>query len=178
MKKPIHFALPIILAAGLSACSSGEEAAEAPAEGGAEQEQAIEPPVEQPSEEASNGSPNTGTSITMDDSNTQRSEEIPFRSFELEVDYEGMANSYEADYSKAANNLTTEIDDEVNGQHLSGQEAFDQLQPILKDMQFTANTPEEEVIQEVLQAFNLQNNYEEFELEAELTDGSRVEVEG
>ncbi|MCA0968990.1 YusW family protein [Halobacillus litoralis] len=87
--------------------------------------------------------------------------------FNLLVDYE-KALSYKVhfdQYQKIA-----EIQ-ELKDQRIMGEEAFNQLSPRLSEMSFDEDTPEQEVVQEVLNLLGLKTSFENFALDVEFDSG-------
>ncbi|PYZ95530.1 hypothetical protein CR205_18545 [Alteribacter lacisalsi] len=103
-------------------------------------------------------------------------EDLNFSDFELEVEYNG--DEYEAEYEYNNGNPEAKIEDKQGGteEEISGQEALDELEPILSDLELNADMDEQEMIDTVLTAFNLDDNYDKFELEVEFFDEGKVEV--
>ena len=90
-----------------------------------------------------------------------------FTEFDLEVDYSPTVK-YEASLEKDVDGFEARIEDR-------GNEAFDRLNPILEKLNFDATTPNEQVIDEVLTAFGLENNFTEFDLDVLFKDGTQKE---
>ncbi|SFF60652.1 YusW-like protein [Halobacillus alkaliphilus] len=98
-----------------------------------------------------------------------------FNRFELEVDYVDRM-SYHIDYVNLENRKEARIDD-FDRQKVTGEEAFNQLAPQLREMSFDQDTPEDEVINEVLTVLGLEAPYKEFKLEVTYQDGTVVNYE-
>ncbi|MGE7603699.1 YusW family protein [Peribacillus sp. NPDC097675] len=94
-----------------------------------------------------------------------------FKAFNLEVDYEGKNNDYEAEYDTMGAKTEASIEDELNKHEVKGDEAMEELTPILEKLEFTQDSKDDEVVQEVTKAFDLKEGYEEFELEVTYSDG-------
>mgnify|MGYP001220131177 FL=1 len=101
---------------------------------------------------------------------------VPFDQFDLEVIYEN-AVSYEVDFEKDGDRIEVEIDDDLNQAKKQGEEALSELEPIFHRLTFDEDTPNEEVIAEVLESFQLEDNFEKFELEVDFTTGTEKEYE-
>lgn len=101
-------------------------------------------------------------------------EAYAFNDFSLDVDYSA-TSSYEASFDNEQNKTEAQIEDTVNNERLEGNEAFDKLDSYLKQLTFDANTPNEEVIAEVMQVFGLDDNYTKFELDVRFNDGTEKE---
>lgn len=141
-----------------------------------------------PGEEEEN--PNTPDEIRIDDSDNKSSdgqvegdsrtpemmEELNFTSFELDVEYGH--NEYEFDYEERQNgDYQAELKDSVHEKYLKGVEAFNALHTQFSNQPLEADTPKEEMIQLILDRFQLSDDYTSFELEYTLRDGTKVEIE-
>ncbi|SOB98650.1 YusW-like protein [Ureibacillus xyleni] len=106
---------------------------------------------------------------TTNDQNTENTQ-YNFTHFDLDVDY---ANdfSYDVEYNNNQDVATAEIDDEINKVELKGDDANNQLAPQLKKLTFDENSTDEEVVNEVLSAFELEDNYQNIELEVKFNNG-------
>ena len=117
--------------------------------------------------------PNTNTNdgtITQNETTST----FPFSSFDLDVDYANF-KSFEVEYENDVDETEAKIKDELNNRTLRGDEAFQEMQNRFQSFQFDQNSPEETVVQEVLKSFELDDNYEKFELEITFTDGTEKE---
>jgi len=125
---------------------------------------------------------NTNTQNGADQTNTQNNTEgttgaaFNFTDFDLDVDY-GNNQEYDVDYDNEPNGMEAEIKDDKGNTRLKGDKAFAVLSPIFESLTFDQNTPNEEVISEVLNAFSLDENYRSFELEVQFTDGTKKEYQ-
>lgn len=117
------------------------------------------------------------TQKTENQVNTNTEQELfPFTSFDLDVKYDGN-REFDVDYENDREGMEAELKDEINNEHLRGDEAFERIRPIFESFTFTKDTPMEEVISEVLQAFNLEDNYIEFDLDIDFSDGTERDYE-
>ncbi|MFJ7747384.1 YusW family protein [Peribacillus sp. NPDC097295] len=121
------------------------------------------PPVEE-NENQTETNPEKGTDVN---------EKLPFtfKAFKLEVDYKGNNNDYEAEYDTMGAKTEASIEDELNKHEVQGDEAMEELTPILEKLEFTQDSKDDEVIKEVTKAFDLKDGYQEFELEVTYSDG-------
>lgn len=106
----------------------------------------------------------------------ERMDELPYTKFELEVEYDDHTE-YEAEIKLKNNEVKAEIENELEGIEIKGPEAFDEIFPIVKELNFDRNTDKNEVIERSLDAFNLSDDYKEFELELTFDDGTEIEFE-
>ncbi|MFF5994124.1 YusW family protein [Lysinibacillus sp. KU-BSD001] len=97
-----------------------------------------------------------------------------FTHFSLDVDYSD-TQSFEVEYENEESGVEASIGDDVSGEALNGNAAYDQLEPIFKSFTFDAATAEVDVIAEVMKAFELEDNYQKFELDIRFADGTEKE---
>ena len=143
--------LSIGLSAFLVACGDNETVTNAPDNA----------PVEQ------SGSTNNSVENTSDA--TEKA--FNFTHFELDVQY-ASNQSYEVSYENEVSGIEAKIEDEVNNRFQQGNEAMNTLTPIFQSFTFDPSSPDDKVIQEVLEKFNLTDNYQEFELEVKFANGT------
>lgn len=149
--KVLFFSLS--LSAFLVACGDKDEVTNAPENA----------PVEEPN--------------TVDDNNNNESAALNnpskpafnFTHFDLDVQYANN-KSYEVSYENEVTGVEAKIEDEVNNKKIQGNEAMDTLTPIFESLTFISTTANEEVTKEILQKFNLPDNYKEFELEVKFSN--------
>ncbi|SDJ02308.1 YusW family protein [Natribacillus halophilus] len=105
-------------------------------------------------------------------------ESLPFKEFELDVEYDDDAE-YDADYEHEGGAPEAEIEEERDGKEIeiSGDEALNELSGILPNMDIDENTNREEIINAALDAFELDSNYKELEIDIEFLDGQEMEIE-
>src|SRR5699024_12484996 len=101
-------------------------------------------------------------------------DELDYVDFELEVDY-GQDKEYEAEIEQKEGNVKADLEDEINGEDLNGQEAFDKIYPLVDKLTISKDTEKEDVIEEVLEVFDLDDDYRELELEFTFSDGVKTE---
>lgn len=108
----------------------------------------------------------------------QKMSELDYTDFELEVDY-GSDQEYEAEIeqNKAKDTVEADLEDELNGDDLKGQEAFDKIYPLVEQLTIDQDTSKADAIAEVLDAFDLNDNYEALEIEITFSDGTKIEFE-
>lgn len=125
--------------------------------------------------------PNTAPTEQDDDKGTTTQTEVatdaPFKfsSFSLDVDY-GVNKKVEADYDNESTGVEASYENNLEkNEKLNGDDAYKKLEPIFKSFTFDATTANDAVIAEVLKAFELQEDYKEFELEVRFADGAEKE---
>ncbi|MEG0258427.1 MAG: YusW family protein [Lysinibacillus sp.] len=97
-----------------------------------------------------------------------------FTHFSLDVDYTA-TEFYEAEYENEKTGMEAEIKDSRNGEELFGDKAFTKLEPLFKQLNFDKETPDEEVISQVISVFNISDDYKEFDLDVKFSDGTEKE---
>ena len=90
--------------------------------------------------------------------------------FDLDVEYANDV-SYNAEYTNNQNQVSAELEDEINKVNASGDEAYNLLLPSLEQLTFDEKTEDQEVLSQVMTAFGLEDNYTEFELEVKFKNG-------
>ncbi|MER1984845.1 MAG: YusW family protein [Solibacillus sp.] len=105
---------------------------------------------------------------------TSTNELFNFTKFNVDVSYDGQ-KSFDAEYENEPSGVEAKIEDDLTNEVLNGDAAYTKLEPIFKSFTFTSATPDEEIAQQVLQGFNLPDNYVEFEIDIEFTDGVKKE---
>lgn len=93
-----------------------------------------------------------------------------FTDFDLDVEYAN-DNSYNVEYENDGNNIYAELDDEIKGVDLKGDQAYDNIVKALEQLTFDETTSDEDVRKEVIKAFALDENYQSFELEVKFQNG-------
>lgn len=103
--------------------------------------------------------------------------ELPFIEFQVEVDYPDHTE-YEAEIKEKSTGLIkAELEDEINDQLIRGRQAFDEIYPIAEKLDINADSEQDEVIDQVLELFDLPKDYEEIEIKVILTDGKKIKFE-
>lgn len=120
-----------------------------------------------------NTSGSTDNAVDMN----EKMKDINFAEIEIEIDY-GNDQEYEAEVEKGSSgNYKAKVEDELSNTYLKGDEAFEHLYPLLQDLDITSDTSKEDMISAILTAFDLEDNYEEFDVEVIFHDGKKVEYE-
>ncbi|HLR67403.1 YusW family protein [Virgibacillus alimentarius] len=119
---------------------------------------------------------NENLDATSPDDMKQKMDELAYTRFELSVEYEG-DKEYEASIEQEANGMEADLEDDVNGLQSSGEEAFNKIFPRLKKLMIDQNTNKNNAIKEALKAFDLDPDYQKFELEISFENGKNVEFE-
>ena len=141
----------------------------------------------QPVTEENGSNDNAGSTDTVGDAEStdskdgmqQKMEDLAYSDFDLAVDYSNdLEYEVELELDKNINNaVKSEIDDDLNNVKKSGAEAFNDLYPLVNELTITQETSKDDAIQEILNTFNLADDYQKFELEIKFNDGTKLEFE-
>lgn len=120
---------------------------------------------------------NTTDAKSQDDMKNMM-EALNFKEIEIEISY-GHDKEYNAEIEHHDNgDVQAELEDELNGIEINDDiEAFNAIYPKAKQLDITQQTSKEDVIQQVLSAFDLENNYEKFKVKIKFNDGKKVSFE-
>lgn len=103
---------------------------------------------------------------------------IDYDYFDLEVDYPDLDDAYVLEYEKANDGLDIDITDKLTDREYDttdDSEAFEAILPAFEKLDFDENTPDEEVAQQIVDAFGFKENYEKIELEVDFSVGGEKE---
>jgi hypothetical protein len=132
------------------------------------------PPENAPVEDNDNSNVNNNDQTEENNQNTANTDQIPFTSFDLDVDYANF-QSFEVEYDNESEGMEAKIEDELNNRTLSGDEAFQELKNRFEQFKFDKNSSNEEVLEEVMKSFDLKTDYEKIDLEIQYNDGTEKE---
>ncbi len=103
---------------------------------------------------------------------------VKYDFFELEVNYgDPILTEFRAAYEKEANGLEAEIYDQIHDVYMDGDEAFTELSPDFQQLDLSPDTARKEAIQQVLTAFELEEDYKSISLDVRFPDGEELEFE-
>ncbi|EFI70637.1 YusW family protein [Lysinibacillus sp. HST-98] len=116
-----------------------------------------------------------------DQNATQQTGETPtdqvtfnFIEFSLDVDYSA-TESYEVEYEDKKTGIEAKLEDDRKKEKLQGDEAYTKLEPLFKQLNFDSTTSNDEVIDQVIKVFNIDDNYQSIEVDVEFVDGNEKE---
>lgn len=109
---------------------------------------------------------------TVDTSQAQN--EFGFQAFDLDIDTAEHNDAIDASFDIDVSETEAEYENKLESKNLTGNEAYAELEPIFKDLALTKDMSKEDVIAKVSKAFGAEN-YTEFELEVEFSDGDNQE---
>lgn len=178
MKKQWKVVLAALFIVVLAACGTSDEETNEATDTNKEEEIDIDENETDDGTEQSDPVEEEATDdATEEDDKNEKMKQLDFAEFELEVEYND-DQEYEAEIEKnSSGEYKSELEDELTNQHLKGDEAFDHIYPILEKVSIQQDATQEEVIKEVLEAFDLDSDYDEFEVEITFHDGTELEYE-
>lgn len=98
-----------------------------------------------------------------------------FTDFDLEVDYADQDEALELSYEEDRDLVTAEYANNVTDEVLEGNEAYEAIAPALAELELTAEMDDDEVILKVLEAFDIDPEFETIEIEVTYPDGTDKE---
>ncbi|RIW29731.1 hypothetical protein D3H55_18305 [Bacillus salacetis] len=99
---------------------------------------------------------------------------IAYDYFDLEVDYPDLEEAYAVEYEKQGDGQDVDITDKLTDKEYDAEDdslAFGEIKPAFDKLDFNEDTPDEEVAQQLVDAFGLREDYKKIELEVDFTDG-------
>ncbi|WP_409251588.1 YusW family protein [Bacillus sp. SCS-153A] len=108
-----------------------------------------------------------------------RAEGIKFNYFEINVEYPDMIETaYQVEYEKEDDGLEASLDDNINGEEHDGAQAFEILYPIFTEqLTFDETTDQEEIVSQLVEGFNLREDFEFMEVDIDMSNGETIEFE-
>ncbi|WP_155593722.1 YusW family protein [Lysinibacillus cavernae] len=97
-----------------------------------------------------------------------------FLEFSLDVDYSA-TESYEVEYEDKKSGIEAKLQDDRKNVRLQGDEAYTKLEPLFKQLNFDSTAPNDEVIDQVIKVFNIEEDYQSIEVDVEFVDGNEKE---
>ncbi|WP_067724737.1 YusW family protein [Oceanobacillus damuensis] len=113
--------------------------------------------------------------VTTNGDNGTLEADYPFVSFDLEADFEGTEDAVDVDYEMDGENTEASYVDKLQGIQLSGNDAMEELDSIFSSFAFDKDSSEEEVMNAVVDAFNIPQDADKVELEIEFMGGTERE---
>ncbi|MGG0239392.1 YusW family protein [Bacillus rhizoplanae] len=102
---------------------------------------------------------------------------LSFNDFNLKATYQDTKKDYEAEYKqkKATDKPEAKVDDSKTNERLAGDEAMNKLAPLLQQLKFDKDTKDQDVVDQVVDVFQLDKDYQKFDLKVVFTDGTKKE---
>ncbi|MCY8093003.1 YusW family protein [Bacillus haynesii] len=113
-----------------------------------------------------------GKEAVPDNAPVSDAESVPYDTFALEVNYgRGKHSTFEAVYDKQEREEAS-IKDHLNGADREGEEALNEMKMVLSELSVAKSDSKQDVISNVLEAFNLDERYDRFHLRVKWPDGT------
>ncbi|MGF9966233.1 YusW family protein [Bacillus rhizoplanae] len=102
---------------------------------------------------------------------------LSFNEFDLKANYQDTKKDYEADFKqkKATDKPEVKVDDSKTNEKLAGDEAMNKLAPLLQQLKFDKDTKDQDVVDQIVDVFQLDKDYQKFDLKVVFTDGTKKE---
>ena len=124
-----------------------------------------------------NAETNTNETNAGSQDELAKMDKLDYQEFTLDIDY-GNQDEYDVELERNKDDtIEAEIEDSINGVNKHGSEAFNELYPLVEKLTITQQTSKEEAIKEILDVFNLKNDYSKFDVEITFKDGTKIEFE-
>lgn len=120
------------------------------------------------------GATNNGATTNNNAVTNANNNAFDFTHFSLDVDYAD-AQDFDVEYENEQSGVEASYEDDVNNEQFYGNDAYDRMESVFQSFKFNKDTSEDEVIKEVLNAFNLPEDYQKFDLEVRFADGTEKE---
>ena len=127
---------------------------------------------------STNTNTNTNTNETTGtEDELAKMDELDYMEFNLDI-YYGTQDEYDVELERNKDDtIEAEIEDSINGVKLKGTDAFNELYPMVKKLTIDQKTSKEDTIKEILDVFNMKNDYSKIEVEITFKDGTKIEFE-
>ncbi|PSL25083.1 YusW-like protein [Planomicrobium soli] len=100
-----------------------------------------------------------------------------FIEFELNVDYPDQDDAYEVSYEEVREKVEAEYKNTFEKMDLTGNDAWDEIEPAFTKMELKSDMPDEEVISQVVEAFGLKEGYNNIEIDVQYEGGEDKEYQ-
>lgn len=107
----------------------------------------------------------------------EKMDKLAFFNIDIEVSY-AEDKEYEAKIKQKENDqYKAELEDDLTNNHVKGKKAFDEVYPMVEKLDITSDSSEQEVIDQILTAFDLPTDYETMDVEIHFHDDKRLDFE-
>ncbi|ANU20286.1 hypothetical protein BBI15_08680 [Planococcus plakortidis] len=158
-KKLVFPALIMSATLFLAACGDDEEVTQ-PVTDDAPEETAPE------GESAEDASPSGDTAVTSD------GQTYGFTDLSVEVDMPDQDDALDFSYEEERGQVEAEYENKIDGVDLTGDEAFNEMEQGLSQLNISPDTPDDEVISQVVEAFGIDPGFKKIEIEVDYAGGS------
>lgn len=175
MKKTALLIGSLMLIIFLAACGSDDDNDKAPNDTKQDTEESDN--SNQKDEKADEEDSDSSNQANSEEDMKTKMDKLDYTEIELEVDY-GKNKEYEIELEQDENEtIKAKIEDDINDEFLKDSEAFNKLYPMVKKLSIDQDTNKEDAIKDVLDVFDLEDDYDEFELDITFNDGEELKFE-
>ncbi|WP_186725506.1 YusW family protein [Planomicrobium sp. CPCC 101110] len=100
-----------------------------------------------------------------------------FTEFEMTVDYPDQDEAYAVSYEEIREKVEATYTNKIDNVELSGNEAWDEIEPAFTNMELQPDMSDEDVISQVAEAFGLKEGYSNIEIEVQYQGGEDKEYQ-
>ncbi|MBT2569292.1 YusW family protein [Planococcus sp. ISL-110] len=105
----------------------------------------------------------------------EASETFGFTEFEVNADFPDMDDMIEINYEEDRDEIEAEYKNKMTETDLSGNDAMDEIEPGLSQLELTPDTADDDAIAQVIAAFGIEDDFTEIEIEVKYPDGTEKE---
>ena len=109
------------------------------------------------------------------DQNAIGGETFGFTELDVNVDFPDMDDMIEISYEEDRDKVEAEYKNQMNETELAGNDAMDEIEPGLSQLELTPDTPDDEAISQIVEAFGIEDGFTEIEIEIRYSDGTDKE---
>lgn len=104
-------------------------------------------------------------------------ETFGFTEFDVNADFPDMDDMIEISYEEDRDKIEAEYKNKMTNADLAGNDAMDEIEPGLSQLELTTDTADDDVIAQVIEAFGIENDFTEIEVEVRYPDGTEKEYQ-
>lgn len=154
-KKTLLATLTISSALLLAACGDSDE---------------VSPPTNDaaPAENSSGSTDNSGGTDSS-------GETFGFTDLSIDAEYPELNDAIDISYDEDRDQVEAKYKNRFKELDVQGDKAMDEMEPALQKLDLTADTADDEVISQIVEAFELEDGYTSLEVEIQYADGTEKE---
>lgn len=100
-----------------------------------------------------------------------------FVDFDLDVDLPDQDDALQVSYDEDRDKVEAEYENKSTNENLQGNDAFDKIEPLLAELQLTADMADDEVINKAIEVFSIEGGYKSIDIEVTYPDGTEKDYE-
>lgn len=110
-----------------------------------------------------------------ENTSSEAGETFGFTEFDVNADFPDMDDMIEISYEEDRDKIEAEYKNKMTETNLSGNDAMDEIEPGLSQLELTTDTADDDVIAQVIDAFGIEDGFTEIEIEVKYPDGTEKE---